>query len=744
MSERRQAGDGLLGWLDCGGRRHPIAAKEAVQIGRDPGVAISFTDETVSWRHAVITAEAGTATIWDGGSHNGTFVDGEQVRERGARLRHGALVHFGDLEATFLAANADGRTGRLPQLRRYALERELRIGRDTDNDVVLAGAGISRHHARVRAGAPATVEDLRSRNGTRLGGKPITVSAIAPGDELGVGAYRLGFDGRGLTVDDGRGDIGLQGINLTAAGGGRTILRAATLTVGRGEMMALIGPSGAGKSTLLRILAGVSAPASGQVLLDGEPIAPRLSEIGYVPQHDTIHERLTVAEALTYAALLRLPADTSEAEIAANVEAVLAELGLSDRAEVRIGLLSGGQRKRAACGVELVGEPSLLLLDEPTSGLDPPLEREMMVAIRAMGDRGRGVVVTTHATGSLALCDTLAIVAPGGRLAFVGPPQQALERFGADAYDDLYSKVEKEDGNGAGETASASPRRSPGAARETGGLGERSFARQLAVLTGRYRRTLLRDRRTIAVLLGQVPAIALLIALLFSADVFALPAEDAGKSAQFVFLLVTAALWLGLISSCREIVNERPIVLREIAIGTRVGAYLGAKAIVLFVLSALQAAILLLVATALRPLHESPLEYVELYVVLMGTAWAAVGIGLAVSTYARGVDQATSFVPLLLIPQLLFAGALVTVHSMDPAVKVFSGLVVARWAFAGAGSAVELNDRFVADPAQAALYGDRFFAIQPAAAVGATLVFAVAGLLIAGLLLERRATQPAS
>jgi ABC-type multidrug transport system ATPase subunit/ABC-type multidrug transport system permease subunit len=628
--------------------------------------------------------------------------------------------------------------GRVSGQRRYSLEGDLRIGRAPDNDIVLDEPNISRYHALLRAGPPPSVEDLGSRNGTRLGADSVRVSALAPGDEIGVGQFRLNVEVGGVTVLDQRDGAGLQGVNLSVTIGGKTILRPTTLTIPRGEMLALIGPSGSGKSTLLRLLAGVSRPSAGEATIDGEPLTARLSDLGYVPQQDTIHDRLTVREALSCAAILRLPSDTSEEEIAAQIEAVAAELSLTPCLDLLIQKLSGGQRKRSACAVELIGQPSIFLLDEPTSGLDPPLERQFMRTVRGLADEGRGVVVTTHATSSLALCDNLAIMAPGGELAFVGPPQSALERFGVGHYDELYSAAQPTQERVAEDPVE--PRRMGWLPEEARPAADRSLLRQLVALTGRYVRTFTRDHRTLAVLLGQVPVIAALIAVLFPAHLLAFPDTDATKSAQFVFLLVTASLWVGLISSCREIVNERSIVLREFAVGSRLGAYLGAKTIVLFSLAAIQVALLLAIATLLQPLHMPASNYLSLYGVLLATAWAAIAMGLAVSTLARSVDQATSFVPMLLIPQLLFAGALVTVKSMSPVVKVLSDLVVARWAYAGAGNAIDLNLRLAGDRPAALNYGHSFFDLGAGIAMLVIGCFVLVGFGAVAWLLHRRST----
>jgi ABC transport system ATP-binding/permease protein len=728
----------VLGWLEVGTQRFPLPANVTIEIGRAADADLVLQHPTVSHRHAGAGTRDGVVKIWDLGSHNGTFVDGRPAGPEGLPLHDGIAVHLGECEGRFRTLEEGARTRRFAKVRRYPLDRDLAIGRAPENDVVLAEPNVSRRHAVLRMGPPLSIEDLGSRNGTRLGSEPVRVSALTIGDEIGIGHYRLSIDRGGLTVVDQRLGAGLQGVNLTAQAGGRTILHPTTLNVPRGEVLALIGPSGSGKSTLLRLLAGVSQPDAGEATVDGEPIEARMSDLGYVPQQDTIHARLTVREALTYAALLRLPSDTSDEEVAHQVAAVAAELDLEACLDRLIGLLSGGQRKRAACGVELIGQPSLFLLDEPTSGLDPPLERQFMQTVRGLANEGRGIVVTTHATSSLSLCDTLAIMAPGGHLAFVGGPDAALQRYGVDHYDELYSAAQPTQDHELAASEPIAPRRAFQPAPGARPTRDRALGRQLAALTGRYLRTFGRDRRTLAVLFAQVPVIAILIAALFPAGLLQLPDEDPGKSAQFAFLLVTAALWIGLISSCREIVNERSIVLREFAVGARLFAYLGAKAIVLFSLAALQMALLLVVGTAIQPLHQPAGDYLELYAVLVGSAWAAIGMGLAVSTLARSVDQATSFVPMLLIPQLLFAGALVTVKSMQPAVRALSDLIVARWAFAGAGSSLEMNTRLASDKGAVTTYGHSFFSIDPLLATAVTLAFTAIGLGIAALLLRYR------
>jgi ABC transport system ATP-binding/permease protein len=222
-----------------------------------------------------------------------------------------------------------------------------------------------------------------------------------------------------------------RGVSLER--GSVQVLKDVSLGVHAGELVVLLGPSGSGKSSLLKCLAGVVAPDDGQVLLCGQdvnelPAAEVARTIGLVPQDDIIHTELRLRPALEYAARLRMPAGTPEPAIQAAVDRVLAATELTQRADVKIARLSGGQRKRASMGVELLVAPPALLLDEPTSGLDPELETTTMQLLRRLADEGRALITTTHAMASIDLAHLVAVVM-GGVLAFAGTPAEAIQFF---------------------------------------------------------------------------------------------------------------------------------------------------------------------------------------------------------------------------------------------------------------------------------------------------------------------------
>lgn len=514
---------------------------------------------------------------------------------------------------------------------------------------------------------------------------------------------------------------------------GQRLLHPTSLDVAPGELVALIGPSGSGKTTLLRALAGVSDPTTGVVRLGEDVISARSTDVGYLPVGDTVHPQLTVREALWYTAQLRLPVDLGAGERERRMDEVLAELRLTERADTRVGDLSNGERKRAACAVELIAHPSVLLLDEPASGLDPGLERVLMTTLRRIADQGRGVVVVTHATSSLELCDTVAVMGPGGHLRFTGTPAAALEHFGVPAFDQIYDAL--------GADAAATPERLeelPAPPRRERTLVMGSFGKQTGVLAARYARCLFREGRTLRVLLLQAPVIGLCIGLVLPRNVLASSSLGSFYAVLLSFLLVTGSIWLGTTSSCREVVKERVIVEREAAAGVRLDAYLTAKVMVLFALALVQVVILVAVTVLLQPLNVEPAGYLTIGGLCVLVAWASVGMGLTLSARARSADQASSAVPLILIPQLLFAGAIIPTSIMPVPIKALSNLTFSHWGLVGAGNELGLDESLSGDTTSAAGYTREFFTQTPAVAAAVLVLFLIVMLAFAGSSLNRR------
>ena len=364
------------------GDRAPIPPN-GLGIGRDPGCDVVVDADTASREHARVLTSEGRYFIADLGSRNGTRLNGELLRQESRWLNSGDAIEVGGTALRFVTGKATvariGHEQPAQEPRMVELEGDsLTLGRDSSNAVVLDDPNVSRFHAVLnRVGDTVELADLGSRNGTRLNHELISRSAVvAPGSEIGIGPFRLVFDGSNFVRRDDRGVLRLRADDISTIVDGRVILNSASIAIEPGEFIAIIGESGSGKTTLLRALAGVAAPSKGRVTVNGEGVWTRLTDIGYVPQDEIVHPRLKVAEALHYAAALRLPRDSSRADIEKAVSRVLGELSLEDRADYRIGALSGGQRKRVGLASELLNRPSLFFLDEPTTDSIPVSRRE--------------------------------------------------------------------------------------------------------------------------------------------------------------------------------------------------------------------------------------------------------------------------------------------------------------------------------------------------------------------------------
>lgn len=332
------------------------------------------------------------------------------------------------------------------------LGRVMRIGRALENELVVSDLQVSRLHAEFRATPDGRFEirDLGSHNGTYVNGQPLSKSGsalIGPNDIVGVGhsTFRLVGDRLEEFVDTGEVSFSARHLTVTVDGG-KDILKDVSFGVPEKSLIAVIGPSGSGKSTLLKALTGYRPANRGDVLYDNRNLYKQFAElrqrIGLVPQDDILHKELTVTRALRYAAKLRFPADTTEAERTARIHEVLAELKLDIHKDKKITSLSGGQRKRVSVALELLTKPSLIFLDEPTSGLDPGMDRDVMQLLRGLADDGRTVLVVTHSVAELAICDKLLVMAPGGSVAYFGPPEEALNFFGYSTWADVFSAFE--------------------------------------------------------------------------------------------------------------------------------------------------------------------------------------------------------------------------------------------------------------------------------------------------------------
>jgi len=429
---------------------------ESLTIGRDPDASVRINDGQVSRCHATLDPTAQGWLLTDH-SRNGVFLEGRRTAQLLITTPTAvALGHPVDgvvITMTPIAGDEAPRTAASTHATRTGVHdvvgTRTTIGRLPENDVVVDDLLVSRHHAVLNCTPGGSyIRDLGSANGTYLNGQRVTQASVAEGDLIGVGHALLHLSGNRLVEYQDQGDVDLEAEDLVVTRDGRRLLDGVGLEVPQRSLLAILGPSGSGKSTLLGALAGTRPADTGRVRYGGRDLYDDYDElrqrIGLVPQDDILHPQLRVRPALSYAARLRFPPDVPRSDRDGRVAEVLDELGLAAQAEQRIASLSGGQRKRTSVALELLTRPSLLFLDEPTSGLDPGLDKQVMRTLRVLADAGRTVVVVTHSVLNLDTCDQLVVLAPGGRVAYQGPPERVLGYFGVADFAEVFLMLEND------------------------------------------------------------------------------------------------------------------------------------------------------------------------------------------------------------------------------------------------------------------------------------------------------------
>jgi ABC transport system ATP-binding/permease protein len=367
--------------------------------------------------------------------------------------------------------------------------------------------------------------------------------------------------------------------------------------------------------------------------------------------------------------------------------------------------LSGGQRKRCSIGVELLTQPQIFFLDEPTSGLDPATDTQMMRLVRRLADEGATVLLTTHATKNVMVCDKIVILARGGHLAYYGPPQEALAYFNAQEFDEIYARLADEltpqewaqRFRGSPEYAAILAQQQAGmlaeapggevplpAARRAGGI--RRALRQLAVLSQRDFQ-LYRHPSRFMPLIMQPVVLTLLLIVLFDPDIFA-PQELTTAPVALLFTLCFLTFNFGLLYGITSISSEMPIFLRERMVNLGTGPYLLSKTAILGPLLVLS---VLFMTGGLRLLGRLPVAGIDVYGPLVLTLFliAAAGLCWALLT-SSALGRPTELLPFLILPQVLFSGGLVAVSSMNAAGEAVSVVTLMRYGFEAAAKSVDL------------------------------------------------------
>lgn len=494
------------------------------------------------------------------------------------------------------------------------------------------------------------------------------------------------------------GDIGLRDISFTEP---------------HGKLIGIMGSSGAGKTTLLNVLCGIEKPARGEIIVNGFNLHKEKDKlqgvIGLIPQDDLLIEELTVFENLYYNARLCFK-DKTEEELVGMVDRTLANLGLIDRKNLKVGsplnkTISGGQRKRLNIALELIREPSILFVDEPTSGLSSRDSENVMDLLRELALKGKLIFVVIHQPSSeiYKMFDRMIILDTGGYLIYYGNPVEGVMYFkkidhqinsdlGECAscgnvnpeliFNIIEARVVDEFGNYT-ETRKVSPIRweehfkgninfdkvdtinTP----PPKSLNIPGWFKQFTIYSLRDFFSKISNKQYIALNLLEAPVLSFILAYIIryiadpNSNVYIF--RDNENIPIYIFMSLIVALFLGLTVSAEEIFRDRKILKRESFLNLSFSSYLGSKILILFIISAIQAISFVLIANTVLGIKGMTFAY---WIALFTTASFANMLGLNISASFNSAVTIYIIIPLVMIPMMILSGAMFSFDKLNRSV----------------------------------------------------------------------------
>lgn len=698
--------------------------KDRIFFGRDAAQCdIVIPQKTVSAVHGKIKLANGKIYVGDMGSTNGTYLSRGQGYEKMIPRQYykketGDWIlridsHEQNSEHSTVLILTDTDNQGVWQCRELP-EGLTTIGRDPQNTIVMEPVSFSRRHAGiVRQGNRFMIMDNHSMNGVYVNGERIqNQKEIGEKDLIQIGSSLfILLDGKLMYQNSMSGvALALKDISKRVGKGKerRKILDHVFCNIGSNEFVAIIGGSGAGKTTVMNAMSGFDSDIRGEVYCNGIDLHKNFNSlknmIGFVPQQDIIYENLTLYKMLSYTAKMKMPSDTTKAERDKRIAKVLEMVELTERAGVFIRQLSGGQKKRASIAVEMLADPGLFFLDEPTSGLDPDTEQSLMHTLaRLSKNEGKTIIMVTHTTQSIHLCDKVIFMAPGGKICYCGPPSEINKYFGKEDLVEVYNELGHNGDNWNGYFLQnyMQQKKDQGESSWNGQLQEKkrmegmkrtkqvSSCKQLLVLITRYLELIWNDKQRLFLLMIQPVAISFLLAIVAEDDTFI--KYEGTKS--IMFALSCSGIWIGMFNTIQEVCKERPILKREYMGNLKLWNYILSKYIVQGLICLVQATLLTVIFLALMEhsakagLYFAKPGY-EIWITMILTIYASAAMGLIVSSLVKNGDRAMAIAPFVLIIQLLFSGVL---FDLSGAALQISKVTVSRWAMECLGNITNLN-----------------------------------------------------
>ena len=548
------------------------------------------------------------------------------------------------------------------------------------------------------------------------------------GDFLKIGKATVKFDHERAEIHIFRMAIqrlSVQNISVRFPSSRTDVLHSISINVNAGEIHAILGPAGSGKSTLLGAIIGMVKIHKGSLKINDQELPMGLRKfpniLGYVPQDDLLVENLTVRENLFFRYLLRHPGCSTE-EAEEKTINILQNVGLIERINSSVGsaserILSGGERKRLNIALELISEPDILLLDEPTSGLSSEDAFEIVSLLRELSNRGKIVLLVIHQPSSsiYRMFNSVSILLKGGRQAFSGRSMEAIKLFSR-VSGDLPEDVEcgkcrqlnpeflmksLKSGSfdfwetvGQIQTVSESTDHKIENDRFEPVTRSRKFflKEKMSQVLRQFQRaflTKLRNRMNVIITVLVAPGLSILTSMLLRYNPDPKTSYNFADNEMypvFLFLIVIVAIFLGLSNSVPDIIKDQLLLKREKLLNISIGAFFLIKFTVLTVFTLIQNTLFILPAhLILEEYHMIPYHIVIMTLI----ACCAISLGLLVSAFLKSMTAAYNLVPLILVPQIVLAGAIVSYDKMNRSllwnqkspIPPVAQIMISRWGY---------------------------------------------------------------
>lgn len=684
--------------------------KTKITFGRKKDNDIVLNSPIVSAHHGYFLLDENGISVYDNNSKNGIFINNTLLFD-GCKIGDNDTIKIDNpmlpLNDGVLMSISEGKNS--ADWTKYELGSKdvVVIGRNKDCDIVLNRVSVESQHAKIiKRGSSYYLDNYNAPGGIIIDNNILTEEIkLRDKDLFVINNIKLIYNNDVILYQERDQGVKIEAIDIVKTVRikmkKRDIAQHINFTANPGEFIAFVGGSGAGKSTFLKCISGVTKPTSGKVLLNGSDLYNNYSSlknlIGYVPQDNIIYNELRLIDMLKYAANIRMPDDATQEEKEKRIEEVLEIVELSDRKDTMIKSLSGGQQKRACIAVELIADPKLLFMDEPTSGLDPGTERSLMKTLRRMSNSGKTVILVTHNTLNLHLCDKVVFFGYGGKLCFDGKPSDSLEFFKVKDFVDVYGMITKEPDKWRDEFAQSKYVQKM--SQEISSISnqkieknddrKKGFFKQFITLVRRKFKMLFNNKQQLILLFGQAPLLGYLTTLVVTGNIF----YSYEETKSILFILANSSIWIGLLNSITEICKEKTILSKEYMADLRLSSYIASKLVYLIIIGLVQA--LLLVASFSLFLDGVPPTgivtswFIETSLIVLITIISSSCMGLIVSAFAKDSATAMTIPAILLVPQMLFSGIL---FPLDGIVEKLSGLMICRWSTEALGTVNNLNE----------------------------------------------------